>query len=215
MSKSVYSIVLSDDVVAAVDMLALRLGTNRSGLIDSILASRLNVTTPEQRIRDIFDSIFSLMDERFIQDGSSANSAIALRSSIAYKYKPTVRYNVELLRVPENDKVGSLKISFRTRSAAFMQMLAGFFQLWINTEGRYNNRDIVYKAESDKLIRPIYLPKDKDIRPEQLGEVISEYIYAFDTALKQYFANADDPEKAKQAVIAAYTARINKNIDKI
>ena len=215
MSKSVYSIVLSDDVVAAVDMLALRLGTNRSGLIDQILAERLQVTTPEKRMRDIFDSIFSLMDERFIHDNSSASSAIALRSSIAYKYKPTVRYALELLRVPDGEKIGNLKISFRTRSSAFMELLGQFYRLWIGVEGQYNPRGIVYKAESDKLIRPIYLQKGTDIKPEQLGEVISEYIYAFDTALKQFFANAGDLKTAAAGVEAAYLARIDKNIDKI
>ena len=106
MSKSVYSIVLSDDVVAAVDMLALKMGTNRSNLINQILADRVSVVTPERRMRDIFDNIFRLMDERFIQDSTAAGTALAFRSSIAYKYKPTVRYSVELLRAPEGERIG-------------------------------------------------------------------------------------------------------------
>ena len=38
MSKSVYSLVLSDDVVAAVDRAAYALGSSRSNLINQILA---------------------------------------------------------------------------------------------------------------------------------------------------------------------------------
>ena len=38
MSKSVYSVVLMDDVVYAVDLLAYEAGTNRSNMIKLILA---------------------------------------------------------------------------------------------------------------------------------------------------------------------------------
>lgn len=216
MSKSVYSIVLSDDVVAAIDLMALRMGTNRSNLINQILAEQVSVVTPERRMRDIFDNIFRLMDERFIQDTSGISNALALRSTVAYKYKPTVRYSVELLKNPEGERIGSLKISFRTRSQAFMDMLGGFFSLWINTERSYNKRAAEYKAESDKLVRGIYFPSGEEkATAEQLGELIGEYIKAFDAALKSYFAYAGNEELAKRAVIAAYHKSLDKGIDKI
>ncbi|MBR6337143.1 MAG: hypothetical protein IKR76_05360 [Ruminococcus sp.] len=216
MSKSVYSIVLSDDVVAAVDHMAMRLGTNRSSLIDQILAERVSVVTPERRIQDIFQSIFDLMDERFIRDSSAANSALALRSSIAYKYKPTVRYSVELMRSPEGERIGSLKISFRTRSQAFMDMLGGFFALWTQVEGEHNTRSVRYRAESDRLIRDIYFPLgQKSVDARQLGELIGEYIKAFDTALKSYFTYADTPELASHAVTQSYISALDKGIDTI
>ena len=41
MKKSVYSLVLSDNVVRAIDDLAYKMGTNRSNLINSILAEKL------------------------------------------------------------------------------------------------------------------------------------------------------------------------------
>ena len=216
MSKSVYSIVLSDDVVAAVDMLALKMGTNRSNLINQILAERVSVVTPERRMRDIFDNIFRLMDERFIQDSTAAGTALAFRSSIAYKYKPTVRYSVELLRAPEGERIGSLKISFRTRSQAFMDMLGGFFTLWIGTERQYNSRRPEYKAESDKLIRAIYFPEGaSSATAEQIGELIGEYIKAFDSALKGYFAYADNDNLAAQAVTQSFLKSADKGITKI
>lgn len=216
MSKSVYSIVLNDDVVAAVDLMALRLGTNRSNLINQILAEQVSVVTPERRMRDIFDNIFNLLDERFIQDSTAANTALAFRSPIAYKYKPTVRYSVELLRTPEGERVGSLKISFRTRSEAFMKMLGAFYTHWINAESAYNKRSIEYKADSDKLIRAIYFPKGEvAVSSEQLGALIGEYIKAFDTALKGYFNAADNAELAKQAVYSAYVNAAEKGIDRI
>lgn len=216
MGKSVYSIVLSDDVVAAIDMLALKLGTNRSSLIDSILAERVKVVTPERRMQDIFESIFALMDERFIRDSGSANTALALRSSIAYKYKPTVRYSVDLLRSPEGERIGSLKISFRTRSQAFMDMLGGFFTLWTGTESKFVKRPARYRAESDRLIRDINFPPGRSsISANELGVLIGEYIKAFDSALKAYFTCAEDPVLASQAVSQTYVSALDKGIDLI
>ena len=213
MSKSVYSIVLSDDVVAAVDMLAIKLGTNRSNLINQILAERVSVITPERRMKDIFDSIFSLMDERFIRDVSAAGSALAVRSSIAYKYKPTVRYSLEILRAPEGEMIGNLRISFRTRSQAFMDMLAQFYRIWIDIESAYTGRSIQYRAESDKLIRGIYFPKGRtSAGAQELGALIGEYIKTFDSAIKIFFSFADQPELAAVKVGACYKSSLKNGI---
>lgn len=54
MKKSLYSLMLSDEVVREIDVAAHRLGTNRSALINRILAEYASVTTPEKRINDIF-----------------------------------------------------------------------------------------------------------------------------------------------------------------
>ena len=53
MANSVYSIVLNDAVVEAIDRLAYQNGTNRSSMINRILAERVSYTTPEQRIKNI------------------------------------------------------------------------------------------------------------------------------------------------------------------
>ncbi|MBR6623769.1 MAG: ribbon-helix-helix protein, CopG family, partial [Ruminococcus sp.] len=54
MQKSVYSIVLSDDVVAQIDRLAYRHNTNRSNMINQILAEYVSYVTPEKRMQDTF-----------------------------------------------------------------------------------------------------------------------------------------------------------------
>ena len=45
MKRTLYSLMLSDDVVRAVDELAHSLGTNRSSLINQILADYVSITT--------------------------------------------------------------------------------------------------------------------------------------------------------------------------
>ena len=58
MKKSVYSLVLMDDVVKAIDQMAYENNTSRSNLINQILAEKVMLITPEMRMRDIFDKSF-------------------------------------------------------------------------------------------------------------------------------------------------------------
>ena len=53
MKKSLYSLMLMDEVVNEVDRLAFRRGTNRSSLINQLLAEYLSLATPENRIGNI------------------------------------------------------------------------------------------------------------------------------------------------------------------
>ena len=61
MKKTLYSLMLSDDVVREIDNLAHRMGTSRSNLVNMILAERVQLRTPEQQISDVFDGIEQLL----------------------------------------------------------------------------------------------------------------------------------------------------------
>ena len=100
MKKTLYSLMLSDEVVAEVDRLAHRLGTNRSNLINQILAEHVNLVTPERRINDIFSAIEQLMtpSRELVPFVSPNTMTMSLKSSLEYKYRPTVKYEVELYR---------------------------------------------------------------------------------------------------------------------
>ena len=94
MSKSVYSVVLMDDVVDAVDRLAYEAGTNRSNMINRILAEYVQLATPEQRMQDIFSSIMDAVSgQNALQLMLNASDAmLSMRSAIHYKYNPSMRY---------------------------------------------------------------------------------------------------------------------------
>ena len=62
MGKSVYSIVLDDDVIKMIDIMAAQHGTSRSNMINRILAQQISVPTAETMINDIYSSI-----DRFLQ----------------------------------------------------------------------------------------------------------------------------------------------------
>ena len=126
MKKSVYSLVLMDDVIKAVDRQAYRLGTSRSNLINQILAEHLSCVTPEMRMRDIFASLSELMSSSFqIQQQRSA-SLMTLKTALDYKYRPTISYKVELERAPD-DKLGTLRVQIRTQSGSLIALINRFF----------------------------------------------------------------------------------------
>ena len=57
MKKTLYSLMLNEEVVREIDAMAHQMGTNRSALINQILADYVSVLTPERRIENIFHAI--------------------------------------------------------------------------------------------------------------------------------------------------------------
>ena len=131
MKKTLYSLMLSEEVVREVDALAHRLGTNRSNLINQILADYVSVTTPERRINDIFQAVEQMLaPSRELVPFFAPNAlTMSLKSSLEYKYRPTVKYEVQLFRSGEGS-LGELSVVFRTQSAALIEEMTGFFRLW-------------------------------------------------------------------------------------
>ncbi len=74
MKKSIYSLVLMDEVVEAVDRMAYAMHTSRSNLINQILAEHLSCVTPEMRMQEIFARMEERMLPRFrIAEQTSAH----------------------------------------------------------------------------------------------------------------------------------------------
>ncbi|MFR3811818.1 MAG: CopG family transcriptional regulator, partial [Ruminococcus callidus] len=116
MKRSAYSLILMDDVVAAVDRLAAQQGTSRSNLINQILAEHVCCTTPEQQMRQVFTCLTQAMNSAFRVQEQGSDAMLSILGSVQYKYRPTIRYSVELHRELHSEKVGLLKISCRTQS---------------------------------------------------------------------------------------------------
>ena len=143
MGKSVYSLALSDEIIAEVDRLAYQNGTNRSGLINSILAEYLQFTTPEQRMREVFDRMEKLLlsteaeHPAFQLLSLPSDTMFNLRSAIRYKYNPTARYSVELYRQPEDGVFGELRVSIRTQNRNLIEAMKQFYELSRRTIGTW------------------------------------------------------------------------------
>ena len=184
---------LNEEVVREVDALAHRLGTNRSNLINQILAEYVNYTTPERRINDIFSAIEQLMKpSRDLVPYFAPNApTISMKSSLEYKYRPTVKYEVELYHTGEK-ALGELSVIFRTQSASLISALADFFRQWKRIEDiRLNGKNISYAMYEGKFVRSISVP-DCDCSSDELAAAISDYIQLLDKAMKGYLAGRMD-----------------------
>lgn len=128
MKRSMYSLILSDDIVAAVDALAAQKGTSRSNYINQVLAKHVQCITPEQQMQRVFANLTHQMDEAFRIQEQGSNALLSILGSVQYKYRPTIRYRVELLRNMQQEEVGRLKISCRTQNQTLLDAMAQFFQ---------------------------------------------------------------------------------------
>lgn len=192
MKKTLYSLMLNEDVVREVDALAHRLGTNRSSLINQILAEYVNFTTPERRINDILSSIEQIMSpSRDLVPFFAPNTfSMSLKSSLEYKYRPTVKYEVELYRA-DGDAIGELAVIFRTQSSALITVMTEFFRLWKRIEDAHlhlsGDRRIEYALYDGKFTRSLSVP-ERDCSAEELAGAISDYIKFFDRMMKDYIS---------------------------
>lgn len=212
MNKSIYSLVLSDDVVDAVDALARTEGMSRSAMINRILAERVAYTTPEMRLRDILQSLARSMNDRFMLTEQPTGSTLSARTSLKYRYKPTVKYAVEIYS--ENGKrAGELRVSFRTQNAQLIADLMGFFRCWAALEQKYIadklSNDIVYTIADGRFERTLNMPRGQ-ITDDELGTAVAEYMAMFDGAMKAYFLYLPDIEKAVSSTEEYYGKEVSK-----
>ncbi len=192
MKKSVYSLVLMDDVVKAVDEQAYRLGTSRSNLINQILAQHLSCITPEMRMKDIFDSVSELISSTLqIQQQHSA-SLMTMKTALEYKYRPTINYKVELKRIPD-EFMGNIRVQIRTQSPALIGLFNSFFAYRVRMEKLYLAQkgvdNYVFSIGNGIFSRNLINSRLSD---EQAGEAIGEYITDLNRAVKVYFSSPEN-----------------------
>ena len=199
MKKNVYSLVLSENVTAAVDRLAYERHTNRSNLINQILAEYVSYETPEMRMQNVFDRMQALLGSAFQPLENASPTMLTLRSALSYKYNPTVRYQVELYRMPQV-AVGELKVSMRTQSATLSLLVMQFFKLWIKIEKAHHPDSVATVTDGRFIKRFVTETKDSEI----VADGISAYVDAFDHALKTFFCYSDRPEIAEANVEKIY-----------
>ncbi len=209
MKKSVYSLMLDDGVVAAIDRLAYMQNTNRSSLVNQILAEYASYVTPEQRIREAFGRISAMLDgqDSFQLAMQPSDTMLSFRSALLYKYNPTVRYSVELFRTSTGE-VGELRVSMRTQNSTLTQYMMCFYELWSRIE-QSRIGTVRCAAAEGKLSRRLAVRQNRQAleaapSPDTLGELIAVYIRTFDRGLKTFFRLLDEPAAAAREIDAIY-----------
>lgn len=194
MKKNMYSLMLSKNLIEEIDNLAYKKNTNRSNFINHILAEYLSMYTPEMHIQEIFERLSHTMEthDDFLVQDTNAASIICIKSSLTYKYKPSIKYSIEIYKYNQ-PYFGTLKIQFRTQSETLINFLSVFFEIWIKLEAKnikplMVSTDIVYAIDINKfernLITPTPIPDN-----ESLSKALGDYINMFDKVLKKYIQN--------------------------
>ncbi len=208
MNKSVYSLVLSDEIVQEIDRMAYEAGASRSAMINQILADYVRYTTPEKRMREVFSAIEQmLIGGVFEPQLQPSDSMFSLRSALDYKYNPSVRYSVELYK-NARPLLGELRVSVRSQNSALVLAMLQFFKLWTRIENNYIGR-VECAMEDGRYLRKLRLSEDGKYSNEQIGEGIAAYINLLDSALKRYFENIQEPATAITNVEKLYVNYIH------
>lgn len=190
MSKSLYSVILTDEIVYEIDRLALKQNTNRSNLINQILAEYVSYVTPEMKINSIFRTIEEFINEstHLVPEVLPQRSTMSLKGNLDYRYRPTVKYDVELFKSFEGSSIGRLSVVFRTQSEILLSRMNEFFKLWCYLESSIFNKDITYTLSDGRFNRSITLNPNKSYTPKEIADAISAYIKLFDDCMKSYLS---------------------------
>lgn len=209
MKKNIYSITLLDEVVRAVDRAAFERGMTRSGLINKILAEHLGLSTPETRQRDIFTELARLMsgDDNFLVHPESRDSLFAVKSSLRFKYNPTIRYSVAIY--PDvGEYFGEVRASLRTQNARLISELDVFFAMWQKLEDAYSGERLSEFGEG-KFVRRLRTPKNADT--EALGRSAARYIRHLNDGISAHFGLYPDMTASAAYVSKLYGDYINSS----
>ena len=191
MSKSMYSLILVDEIVKSVDKLAHQRGTNRSNLINQILAERLSLKTPEKRLGEIFVHIGDNLDDDMLQVVQSSGGTLVVKGAVNFKYNPTIRYQVNLEAEPRA-YTGTLKVSTRTQSKALIYRLSMFYELWMQIEkacpAEIRKNKPKFEVGGGKLAREIIVVhRGEGIDHEAMGKAIADYLHLFNKTMSMFF----------------------------
>ena len=192
MSKSVYSLLLNDEVIELVDKTARVNGLSRSSMIEKILASALGYETPEIRATNVFGEIERLLARsdtmRYLDQPSSYMASIM--SALSYRYNPAIRYSVELF--PKSSHLGQLKVTLRTQNPSLIEHMSDFYRLYAFLEKKYYNENARHIVDGARLTRLFTFPSEP-LSTKELAEHLTVFVKDFDELLSLYLSNLTNP----------------------
>jgi len=192
MIKSVYSLMLFYEIVEKIDQIAYVNNTNRSQLINDILAEKIGLVTPEQKIQKILEQLDQNFSDTLSVSQINKNSSIQFGKSLKYKYRPKVRYSYEFTS-NESGKYAVLKISSRTKSEDLIDHFDAFFNLIAGIEKKQKDYDseLTNKQTSHKFIREFKEEGELSQDTEIVTDNLTRYLKMIDQAMNVYFSNIE------------------------
>ena len=216
MEKSMYSLILIDEVVRKIDELAHIAGTSRSGLVSQILADHVSFLTPQKKVEEIFGHLLAeLRTDSGLQARQSSASMLSIKSVLNYRYNPAIRYSVEIA-LEAGRYICRFKANVRTQSDTLRSRLSMFYEVWSQIEAvtlRKLKEDIRSLVDGERFRRYLQIEKDGALPPcSALGKAIGGYIRMFDRALKLSFVGSHGMDmQVYQKIAALYKEHIEQN----
>lgn len=217
MDKSLYSLILSDEVISKIDTLAYAMRTSRSNYINEVLAGHVSYITPSQRIKDILEEAKAFLEPegRYAFVEMSSNSYMDIRSALNYRYRPTIRYCIEMTGQAQGPFC-RLKAQVRTQSKDLIIYIERFFMIWQAVEDKLmsDKSENMGLASYDNVCytRSFFL-KDMDyiMSESGIGEAIAAYIVTLDNAINAYMDNIGDDKKIASDIYNIYMDYFNSS----
>ncbi len=190
MKKSIYSLMLFDEIVEKIDQMAYVNYTNRSQLINEILAEHLGIVTPEQKIQTVLETLKDNFKDTLSISQVNKNSSIQFGKSLKYKYRPKVKYSIEFVGVG-GQKYAVLKISSRTKSVDLNRHFDNFFEIICELEAQHiSEGEFIYETSANhKFIREFREEGSVTQDPKQVVSLLTSYLKMIDSAIDVYFEN--------------------------
>lgn len=187
MKKSVYSLMLFDEIVERIDQLAYERDTNRSQLINDILAEQIGMETPEQKIQKILETLDDNFADTLAVSQITKNCSIQFGKSLKFKYRPKVRYSYEFINNGEG-KSAVLKISSRTKSPELNDHFENFFKMIENIEQKHTDVAGQEHVTNHKFVREFGEEASLEHPVDEVSQRLSDYLRMIDTAMNIYFS---------------------------
>ncbi|HIR34531.1 MAG TPA: hypothetical protein IAC91_00335 [Candidatus Faecimorpha stercoravium] len=198
MNKSMYSLILTDEVIARIDRLAYEKGMNRSQLIDHLLAKEVGMHTREHQTRTIISyTVSQINTQESSLHGHMDRGSMEVATYVKYKYNPTIKYGFDIIE-ENNAPLGLLKIQSRSTAAALRNNLDTFFCLLSVIDDHHHQLfRIPTKKQTDagRYQRTIVLPRlfENTDDAQTVADRLSASILLVDDTMQSYFNSLRSP----------------------
>lgn len=201
MAQSIYSVLLQECLVEAVDALAEDKQMSRSQIINEILSERFEMFTPDYKSNQIMDIVSERLNgnERLHLISIAKGSSIQYRMKVPFKYNPKIRLMM-IMNSKDSDCVATLKITSRTTNKAFKACLWQFFkaQNEVTMEhDRLSTYPMLLDAfmDGEAIVKrfPVKWTEDH-MTIEEIARELTNYMYMITDAIVSYFESIEDPD---------------------
>lgn len=202
MAKSIYSLLLSDDAVRAIDRIASKRNMSRSAVIDEILSEHTGTANANNDFRKIWtevEGLFARAETMHFVNNAQVNLAQVI-TSLPYKYNPKVRYMLELSDKPHT--LCTITLNTRTQNPFLSAVFGTFYARLAQLEDRYLS-NVSASVNGGKYVSVLY---GEESDTADVSRQIVEYILTLDGMLRAFVCGDDD---TTERLFVTYAMRHN------